>query len=42
MADAAGGCCLLSGMAVAFVKYESRKLFTEMERLRVQRDELGR
>lgn len=32
---------LLSGMAVSLVKYESRKLFTEMERLRVQRDELA-
>lgn len=32
---------LLSGMAVTFVKYESRKLFTEMERLRVQRDGLA-
>ena len=32
---------LMSGMAVALVKYESRKLFTEMERLRVQRDELA-
>jgi cell division protein FtsL len=28
-------------MAVTFVKYESRKLFTEMERLRLQRDELA-
>lgn len=32
---------LVSGMAVIFVKYESRKLFTEIERLRVQRDELA-
>lgn len=31
---------LLSGMGVAFAKYESRKLFSEIERLRVQRDEL--
>lgn len=32
---------VLSGTAVAFVKYESRKLFTEMESLRVERDELA-
>ena len=32
---------LFSGMAVALVKYESRKLFTEMEKLRMQRDELA-
>ena len=32
---------LITGMAVAMVKYESRKLFTEMEKLRVQRDELA-
>lgn len=30
---------LVSGMFVTYVKYESRKLFTEMEKLRVQRDE---
>ncbi len=31
---------LLSGTAVIFAKYESRKLFSEMESLRVHRDEL--
>lgn len=31
---------LVSGFAVTYMKYESRKLFTEMERLRVERDEL--
>ena len=31
---------LVSGFAVTYMKYESRKLFTEMEQLRVERDEL--
>lgn len=31
---------LISGFAVTYMKYESRKLFTEMEKLRVERDEL--
>jgi cell division protein FtsL len=31
---------MVSGMSVAFVKYESRRLFTEMEKLRTYRDEL--
>jgi cell division protein FtsL len=31
---------MVSGMSVAFVKYESRKLFTEMEKLRTYGDEL--
>jgi cell division protein FtsL len=31
---------LVSGFAVTYMKYESRKLFTEMEKLRVERDEL--
>ena len=29
-----------SGMGVAYVKYESRRLFTEKERLRTHRDEM--
>ena len=32
---------MLSGVAVAFVKYESRMLFTEMEKLRTYRDGLA-
>jgi len=32
---------LLSGVAVAYVKYESRMLFTEMEKLRTYRDGLA-
>ena len=31
---------LISGFAVSYMKYESRRLFTEMEKLRVERDEL--
>jgi cell division protein FtsL len=31
---------LLSGMAVVYAKYESRKLFSEMEKLRLQRDDM--
>lgn len=32
---------MISGVAVAFVKYESRMLFTEMEKLRTYRDGLA-
>ena len=32
---------LLTGMAVSYVKFESRLLFNERERLRVQQDELA-
>jgi len=31
---------LISGMGVVYAKYESRKLFSEIEKLRVQRDDL--
>lgn len=32
---------LVTGMAVSYVKFESRLLFNERERLRVQQDELA-
>ena len=32
---------MISGVSVAFVKYESRMLFTEMEKLRTYRDGLA-
>jgi len=31
---------MISGMSVAYVKFESRKLFGELEKIRIQRDEL--
>ena len=35
------GLVMVSGVSVAFVKYESRQLFTEKEKLRTYRDELA-
>ncbi len=35
------GLIMVSGVAVAFVKYESRMLFTEMEKLRTYGDGLA-